>query len=293
MKPRAFFRGVQGGLLAFCLCFGPVISIGAEARETATAKSVNVTPWSRIVLIGASVTAGFTESEPLGGPTTAQYRLTRYLDAAIATPHQPVRNLASTLFFTQPETEGQREINEALKTNPTLVLGLDFLFWFSYGQGKTDDARLQRFEHGLRLLQSISAPLVLGDIPDASAAVHRMLSEDQIPSTNALVACNRRLREWAAGRQNVTVLPLASYMAAVQAGKPIKLHGHLLAGEQTRTYLQPDRLHPTPAGAAFLAITLLDAFQSSDTHVSGKDIRWSPAEVYRLAALRAQADAKK
>src|SRR5437867_4345392 len=38
--------------------------------ENATAKP----PWGRIVMVGASASAGFTESEPLVGPTTPQYR---------------------------------------------------------------------------------------------------------------------------------------------------------------------------------------------------------------------------
>jgi len=60
-------------------------------------------PWNRIVLIGASATAGFTASEVFGGTNTAKCRLSRYVDAAIAVPHEPVENLAQPFFFMQPE----------------------------------------------------------------------------------------------------------------------------------------------------------------------------------------------
>src|SRR5438132_14425860 len=53
-------------------------SASPALAETKTVKP----PWGRIVMVGASATAGFTESEPLGGPTTPQYRLSRYVDAA-------------------------------------------------------------------------------------------------------------------------------------------------------------------------------------------------------------------
>lgn len=283
----------QSSLFCLALCLvDPAWVRGIEAKASTlptTASEVSKTPWDRIVLIGASVTAGFTETEPLGGPTTPSYRLSRYVEAAVAAPHTPVRNLASTLFFTQPETDGQRQVDEARQAKPTLVLGLDFLFWFSYGPGRTDAERLQRFEQGLKLLESISSPLVVGDIPDASSAVRRMLSEDQIPSAQALAACNRRLKEWAARRASVAVLPLASFMRAVQAGKALTVRGHYLAGDQTRAFLQPDRLHPSPTGSAFLAVTLLDAFQSAHPGVSSKGIHWNPTEVYHLASAQAEA----
>src|SRR5206468_5186511 len=109
--------------------------------EVAEAKS----PWERIVMVGASASAGFTASEPLGGPTTPLYRLSRYLDAALLVPHEPVRNLANAMFFIKSEDAGRNQIEEALQQQPSLVIGLDFLFWFCYGDGPTDDERLKRF----------------------------------------------------------------------------------------------------------------------------------------------------
>src|SRR5262249_46708467 len=134
-------------------------------------------------------------------------------------PHESARNLASALVFLQPEGGLRKQVDDALKAKPTLVLGLDFLFWFCYGEGTTDDARLRRFDAGLKLVESFGCPVVLGDLPDASAAVNRQLTPDQIPSPQALSAANRRLRDWAATRRRVAIVPLSSIMRAVLANR--------------------------------------------------------------------------
>ena len=50
--------------------------------------------------------------------------------------------------------------------------------------------RLERFEKGLKLLEPFHCPIIVGDLPDASAAVERMLTPDEIPSPTALSAAN-------------------------------------------------------------------------------------------------------
>src|SRR5262245_18863259 len=129
------------------------------------ASAASRSPWGRIVMVGASASAGFTESEPLGGPKTPQYRLSCYLESALVAPHEPVQNLANAMFFIQPEAAGRYQIDQALQARPTLLVGIDFLFWFCYSEGPTDKDRLQRFERGLKLLEAVPCPLVLGDIP--------------------------------------------------------------------------------------------------------------------------------
>lgn len=244
-------------------------------------------PWERIVLIGASVTAGFTESEPFGGPKTHPLRLNRYVDAALAVPHEPARNLASAFVFLQPESASRKQIDDALRAQPTLVLGLDFLFWFCYGDGNTDDERLQRFNQGLKLLESFKCPVVLGDLPDASAAVNRQLRPDQIPTPRALAAANRRLREWAAGRHQVAILPLSSFMRTTLRNQSLRVHRQVLPAGKTLGLLQADRLHPSATGAAFLAVTLLDTFQSTRRGSPDGEVRWDPDEVFRLGSAAA------
>ncbi|HEX5220268.1 MAG TPA: SGNH/GDSL hydrolase family protein, partial [Verrucomicrobiae bacterium] len=254
-------------------CVG--VSTASEAvspKGNASFAATNVAqsaPWQRIVMIGASATAGFTASEPLGGTNTAHYALSRYVDAALKVPHDPVVNLGNAFFFFQPEAMGRQQVGRALTNRPTLIIGLDFPFWFLYGEGDTDEARLQRFEQGLKLLEAISCPLVIGDIPDATAAANKMLRPDQIPSLKAIAAGNQRLEAWAAGRGHVAVVKLSDFMRQASANRTISIGGHHLPDGQTRMLLQNDRLHPSPPGCAVLALAVLDACQA--TRGGGRD----------------------
>jgi hypothetical protein len=238
-------------------------------------------PWGRIVMIGASATAGFTESELFGGRQTAQYKLSRYIEAALIGPHEPVRSLASTFFFMHPETEAERQVGLALEAKPSLLIGVDFLFWFCYGEGRIDQERLARFEKGLKLLEHVRCPLIIGDIPDASGALNRMLGPEEMPSTAAMVAANRRLKQWAATQTNVVIVPLSSFMRTVMANEALSIHGRTLPAGKTSILLQSDRLHPSAPGCAVLALMALDSFQSRQSEPAAGEIRWDPQDVFR------------
>jgi hypothetical protein len=240
-------------------------------------------PWARIVVIGASVSHGFIGAEPFGGPKTKELALDRYLDTALLAPHEPARNLANAMFFMLPDDMGHTQIRQALTNNPTLVVGIDFLFWFCYGHGETDQDRLDHFEKGLKLLESVECPLILGDIPDASTAVNRMISLREMPSPKARMAANRRLKEWAAQHKQVTVVPLAEFMRVVAANKALIVHGYALAGGTTRALLQGDRLHPNRRGCAVLAVSILDAFFAARPGLDASQVRWDPEEVLQAA----------
>lgn len=240
-------------------------------------------PWKRIVMIGASVSAGFIESEPFGGTNTLQYRLSRYLDAALIAPHEPTRNLATAMFFYKPERHGKYQLEQAIAADPTLVVGIDFLFWFCYGEGATDAERLDRFEKGLKLLEPLKCPLIVGDLPDASAAVNRMLRPDQMPALNVLATANERLKEWAEKHPNVVVVPLSTFLRSVLTNSEVNLRNVTLPRGETRSLIQSDRLHPSPRGCAVIALALLDAFQSIRPAQTADEIRWDPKEVFRLA----------
>ena len=257
----------------------PVPASAPSARADSVAAKP---PWGRIVMVGASASAGFTESEPLGGPKTPQYSLSRYLDAALLVAHEPVQNLANTMFFIQPEAAGRYQIDEAIKARPTLVIAIDFLFWFCYGEGPTEKDRLLRFEKGLKLLESVQCPLVLGDIPDASGASNDMLPADQIPSAETMSAANRRLKEWAAPRRQVVIVSLSGFMRTAMADQALTIHGHTLPEGKTRDLLQSDKLHPSALGSAVLALAILDALQSTRPAHSAAEVRWNPKEVFRL-----------
>jgi len=262
-----------------------LLGIGSALAEPARTNSL----WKRIVMIGASVSAGFTASEPLGGPSTPQFRLSRYVDAALLVPHEPVKNLANTFFFLQPELLARQQIEQALQAKPTLVLGVDFLFWFCYGEGSTDKERLRRFEKGLKLLESFECPLILGDIPDASAAANGMLRPDQIPSATAMVAANRQLIKWAASRPNVVILRLSEFMRTAMSNHSLTIRDYTLPEGKTLMLLQHDKLHSRPPGCAAVTLAALDPLHKHQPF-SSADVRWDPKENLRLVLRSLQAN---
>ena len=269
-------RGASVRLVVLLLALNIAAGFGADTGASSTNRL-----WQKIVMVGASASAGFTVMEPLGGTNTLVLRLSRYVDAALIAPHAPVLNLGHALFFLQPESTGRAQMTRALAEQPSVLFAVDFLFWFCYGQGTNDAERLQRFEGGLKLLEPVTCPLVLGDLPDASASVNKMLRPDQIPSSNALAAANARLRTWAAPRANVALVPLSQFMHAVARNQAFSAHGRSWPAGKTRRLLQPDNLHPSADGAAALALVALEELRLQQ-EFPAQEVRWDAGALVKL-----------
>jgi hypothetical protein len=199
-----------------------------------------------------------------------------------------VKNFATALLFLSPDALAAQEIEAATNSRPTLVVGVDFLFWFCYGDGPTDADRARHFEAGLKLLERIPCPLVVGDIPDASSATNTgIISVAQVPSETARRAANARLKQWAAARPQVAVVPLAEFMRAVKTNAAIKLRNGSLPAGKTRALLQADGLHPNPRGAAVLSLGILDALTKSQKRFSAAAVDWNPDEVFQRGSKQA------
>lgn len=252
---------------------GLVFAAGAQSNLPAG-------PLERMAMIGASVTAGYISSPIPGNTNTQLCRLDHYLDAAVNAPHDPVRNFSGVLFFLQAEDSGRSQIDATLQMKPTLIVGLDFLFWYCYGDHLTEPQRLEKFNRGLQVLEPIPCPLVLGDIPDASAAIGGMLSPGEMPARATLAEANRRLRAWAGKHPRVSVVKLANFMQTIRTNGDIVVHGFPISKGGTPRLLQPDHLHLLPSGCAALALAALDALPATDT---ARKVRWDPKEVERLA----------
>jgi lysophospholipase L1-like esterase len=130
---------------------------------------------------------------------------------------------------------------------------------------------------------------VVGDIPDASAATNtEIIDADMVADTAVRAAANARLKAWAARRPQVAIIPLALFMQRVAANRAVTVHGRKFAAGITRRFLQDDELHPTPKGAALLALAIMDALVRQDRQFPTQDVRWSQSEVYRLGYRSAQ-----
>ncbi len=239
-------------------------------------------PWQRVVVVGASASAGFMISEPFGGTNSVKCKLRYYLDAALTPEHAPLQDFSTAMMFLNPEGIGAQQIAKATNSTPTLVVGVDFLFWFCYGKGTNEAERAQRFEKGLQLLETFRCPLLVGDIPDMSSATNTgILSPAQVPSAAARTAANQRLKTWAAGRPQVTLISLEQLTRAVAAHEPARIHGRTLPWEANRPTIQDDQLHPNPLGAALLALEIYDALTAHQPKLPAQDIRWDENEVYQ------------
>jgi len=215
---------------------------------------------SRVATIGASLTGGFCNGLPIA----------RLFDSAIKVEHTRILRCFSSLFFKMPISTGRTQIDRCLRHEPTLVIAVDFLFWYGYGYVSMNrgelDSRLARLEQGLAQLDRLGCPVVVGDFPDMTGAHRWMISKSQIPGPAALNALNQRLRQWARGRNHVLVVPLGAWVRGLKSGAwkiPAPADGK---GEEKvltmEVAMQWDRLHPTKIGAVFLAEKLVKAMHA-------------------------------
>lgn len=275
-RPAAGRLGVRG-LSALALAVAAAIALvavpstltgggpGAEARGIDAR-----TLWSRVHVIGASASAGFGVSAPVrGGPGTRPPALTLAKIAELARiGDATVTGDASRLFFADPCGTGTAQVDATLEAEPrpTIVLADDFLFWFSYGgldadrkPIKDESQRLELLERGLAQLDRLldaGLRVVVGDVPDMSDAVGRMLTPRQMPEPATLRAANERIRGWAASRPTAAVLPLAELVDDLRSRTPFTAGRREWSEGDDGPLIQGDRLHPTFAGmVALLART--------------------------------------
>lgn len=206
-----------------------------SAKKPAPAAAAAPAPLGRVAVIGASVSAGYKS------PTVAQV-----LDESIQGAHA-VLDVAEVSLFRDPVKRGGAQIDAALAFRPTLVVGIDFLFWYAYGGGMTRADRMSRLDVGLAALERLGdLPLLVGDVPDMSGAREDMLPPSAVPSPEDLAALNARIHAWARGRASVRVLPLDALISEVlgKNGPEGVMHPEKL--------MAPDRLHPTRHGLIYL-----------------------------------------
>ncbi|MCA8970666.1 MAG: hypothetical protein KDC95_12810 [Planctomycetes bacterium] len=240
-------------------------------------------PYERVVTMGASLTDGFANGMPIA----------TMLDKSIGVEHRHVERVSSNAFFTMPLKIGDQQLRRTLHLEPTCVIAVDFLFWYVYGatgrhiddlqRYPLDDeesrkrelralsdagpenlsrvARLLTLERGLRELEKLRVPMVIGDIPDMTGALPIMLPKHAIPSIDIQKAANERIHAWAKERKdNVLLFPLASRVLAMKQGKmeiPATKSEPAVALEM-QVALGRDRLHPSKIGALVFMSELID-----------------------------------
>ena len=207
--------------------------------------------FERVAVLGASVSAGFGLEQEVG----ARVRLAAIIDAALRVKHEPVQDHAELLFFAMSSDLGAQSVAAARKRGATLAVAVDFLFWFAYGEVEDEAQRLVRLDEGLGYLDRLECPIVVGDLPDMSRAVGKMLQSNQVPRPETLARLNKRLREWARTRRRVVIVPLAALLTTLQDGKELRVGSW--SARSTSRLLQGDELHTTLEGSAVIAVLAL------------------------------------
>lgn len=237
----------------------------AGAADAGAGAASPTTLFSRVGLIGASATAGFgvLVDDPTSDPSLLHGA--DMGDILIASCSEPilVSRLGSVFFYADPLATGRGAIDRMLRFKPSVIVGVDFLFWYGYGtmnaKGGTlrrEEERFDLLEEGLRQADRIVAlgvPVVLGDFPDMHDSIGRMLSPEQVPEPATLARLNERVLEWASTRPNVRILPLSTLVPLLDRGASIMLRGRIWSRGVDGGILQDDRLHPTLTGSMALA----------------------------------------
>ena len=109
----------------------------------------------RVVVTGASVSSGYgLTTPPIKGDLGAYpVNMKHIMEGLITTEHDSVKFIGDMMFFRNPKKHGSEFITQIIQHKPTLVVGVDFLFWFGYGSTMFDVNpvlyREQKFEFGL------------------------------------------------------------------------------------------------------------------------------------------------
>lgn len=212
---------------------GAALDAGVDAAAGVSA--------ARVGVLGASVSAGFA------APRVAEVFAGAGAGAVI--------DAADVGMFLDPRARGAAQVAQVTAGEPTLVVALDFLFWFVY-QIDAPAGRLASLDVGLGLLDGVTAPLAVGELPDMRTAHPRLIDPRAVPSPDELAAVNARVRAWAAARPRTVVIPLAAWVAPLAAGGEVELTpGERVAAS---TLVSFDGLHANELGLWYLLVRLDD-----------------------------------
>ena len=265
------------------------------AQETAATSAAGASgPLARVIVLGSDLSDGFgLEQKSEAGVRTT---LADIAEAALLAEHAPVRGQTSARMAVNTAANGRQLVGNARDRNPTLIVALDFLFWYGHGAQGSDAARMSLFEQGLAQLESFPCPIVVGDLPDLGAALggqspvlggRPALTREQLPSAKAREELNERLQAWAADRPNVVVVPLSTLYVDALAGREITVRGNRWPAGSKAVLLQPDWAHTTLRGSIAAWIVALDRLVLAHPEIDAKSFEWD-AETIRQKVWNAK-----
>jgi len=237
--------------------------------------------FDRPIVIGASVSDGFSMMRG----QKARVDISDAVEAALVVEHGSVQHEASMMFFRNTRGSAEDQVTAAIEGDATLVIGVDYLFWMAFGRGD-DKERKARFEFGLKQLERLDCTILVGDLPDMSAASKvttpfggAMLPASSLPKEKTRKALNKRLRAWAKKRENTYLVPLEKFLGRLHAHKSFSFRGNKIKKDGLELMMQSDLLHTTPAGTAGITLLAFDVLVTTRKDISPTAICWDLDEV--------------
>ena len=242
---------------------GPPAQVPATIPEAPEAPAEELPPpapvpldaalFERVVIVGASMSAGFNLQLETGVDT----RLADALGEALLVEHNLVHDGATSMLFLDTEPMAAEMIAAARAAEPTLVLAVDFPFWFLYGPARSVEDRLARLDRGLELLASLDAPVLVGDVPFMEGAAGGMIPHASMPPAEAFTPANGRIAAWADEDEDRVLVGLSAFNRTLRDGGAFEVAGHTWDPAMDGPLLQADELHPNLAGTAVLVVQTL------------------------------------
>lgn len=248
--------------LALVSLLAPSFALGGDAAKPAGGPAAPA-PLAKIAILGASVSSGFgldPNADPFSGQES-KLRLANVVSASIVGAHAAPLDFATMMFFMSPKENAVQTAKEALDAKPTMVVAIDYLFWLAYGKGEVA-ARTERLDAGLKALEPLTCPVLLGDVPDFNGVKvsPMMLAPQAIPARDVLDALQQHVRDWAKAHTNVVLVPVRDMLAKMNAGEPIDVRGNHYDKGARAKLMQEDGLHTTLEGTSALWVLALDAW---------------------------------
>ena len=239
----------------------------ATAAPHASADSL----FSRPVVIGASASDGFGLSVREHGAKPGDGVSVSLADIFRVGRHSrpTVEGYASSMAFVNPGPILSGEMDRALRRSPSIVIGIDYLFWYVYGTKdasgapmRTAEERLANLDRGLAQLDralSRGIPVIVGDILDMKAAIGKMLSRAQVPDPATLDAVNARIRGWAQSRPGARVFGLHESVSSITTNGSLRAGGTEWSVDDHGPLLLRDELHPSFPGLVAVASSVVES----------------------------------
>ena len=217
-----------------------------------------------MAVTGASVTAGYGLSTPPIQEDLGAYpiNMKHIMEGIITVPHEEVEFFGKLMFFTNPKAYGDEFIAKINEYEPSLLIGIDFLFWFAHGSTPegvdVTSYRLVKLDYGLSLLDQVNCPIIVGNLPNIESAIENLLSRHQVPTQEVLAQLNERIEMWAQSKPNVRVIDAYHLWNLALKGEEFTVLDTTWPNGSQSRLLQDDMLHTTLEGTVAACLLVIE-----------------------------------